>query len=215
MALIDLRARAWGRVEAVRGRKYRNHPGHDQKSHGRKGGGLKKSDDDSVFTDEELGAFAAYKEFGPTVEEVNTGLRNGDLSPELMEEVVLPLDSAMAKSRLTEDTELDRGLFEVEDVFPGGAGRDLTGEEWTEPAFSSTTRDRNEAESFAYGGQNPAVLRITARAGTPAVDMYGQEEEILLARGLTFKVTADRGVDVGGGYNGSDVRRLDVEVSAP
>jgi hypothetical protein len=36
--VIDLRARAWGRIEAVRGGKYLNHPGHDQKSHGRKGG---------------------------------------------------------------------------------------------------------------------------------------------------------------------------------
>lgn len=40
--MIDLRARAWGRVEAIRAGKYGpvlNHPGHgDQKSHGRKGG---------------------------------------------------------------------------------------------------------------------------------------------------------------------------------
>lgn len=45
MALIDLRARAWGRVEALRSEKYGvlNHPGHpDQRSHGRKGGSTRE-----------------------------------------------------------------------------------------------------------------------------------------------------------------------------
>lgn len=62
MALIDLRARAWGRIEAVRGGKYRNHPGHDQKSHGRKGGGGRETVRDSLTKAKDTKAIGAAAE---------------------------------------------------------------------------------------------------------------------------------------------------------
>jgi hypothetical protein len=94
------------------------------------------------------------------------------------------MDSAIAKSRLKEDTTLYRGVNKLLINVPG------VGETFTDPAFASTTTDKRVAAGFGD------VVQINAPAGTHAVDVsdmlkdrahYSQGEHIL-ARGTTYRV---------------------------
>lgn len=160
---------------------------------------------DPSLTAEESGAIRAYQATDFTVEQVQTGLRTGDLDPDLRDEVVTPLDAVMARSHLDADIRAHRGIYDIDDIFPGGSSRSLVGEEWTDPAFISATDNESEAEGFAFGGPNPTVMHVSAPAGTPAVRLVGEEAVTLLGRGLQFRVTSDSGP-------GGNPRRLDVEV---
>lgn len=85
---------------------------------------------------------------------------------------------------------------------------DLTGMQWREDGFVSTSADPGAVDQFT-SGPNPVRMRVTAPAGTNAVDLSDpdspDEAELLLNRGLSLEVTADRGVVAG-------VRQLDVQV---
>jgi hypothetical protein len=101
-----------------------------------------------------------------------------------------------------------------------GERPDLTGAKWKEKAYASTTADGTITDHYgdrykrtnSPGDGEPVVLKIRVPAGTGAVQMSPMndgkkgEGELLLERGLTMQVTADRGVnDVG-------LRVLEVEV---
>jgi ADP-ribosyltransferase exoenzyme/putative peptidoglycan binding protein len=76
--------------------------------------------------------------------------------------------------------------------------RNLTGFTWTEQGYSSTDI---EGKNLEHRGIS---LRITVPSGTPAISHKELDNgEVLLPRGLTFKVTKD---------NGGFPRHLDVEV---
>jgi len=111
------------------------------------------------------------------------------------------LDAAMRQSSLSGDAVLWRGVRPVDVGLPAG---DATGFEWTDPGFVGTSATRDVAEhSFAQG----TLLRILGPAGTPAISIEGGgEAEVLLGRGLRFRVVADRGATEAG------ARLLDVEV---
>jgi len=112
------------------------------------------------------------------------------------------LDRVMDQSRLPEGIVTYRGirLAALADL-PDTA----VGHSWTDPGYSSTSTDAKVA-AHSFGGKGAAVLRITVPQGTPALQLGGLgESEVLLGRGLTFRVTADHGVD------GTGARRLDVE----
>jgi F like protein/ADP-ribosyltransferase exoenzyme len=81
------------------------------------------------------------------------------------------------------------------------ADRDLTGFTWTEDAYSSTS-----IEQRLTGGRSVQV-RIVAPRGTRAISQAALDsDEVLLDRGTSFRVVADRG------KNSRFDRVLDVEV---
>jgi hypothetical protein len=96
------------------------------------------------------------------------------------------------------------------ELWEAGERPDLTGITWEEKAYSHTTVDGERLAGYArkIPGQAPVAMTITVPAGTGAVQMseIDFEAELMLERGLRYRVTADHGVDDGG------VRRLDVEV---
>lgn len=148
---------------------------------------------------------------------------------------VADLDQTMSVSPLPEPVIVHRGVkdgsvmfgdawygkyldpndsFEKQDqmweLWEAGERPDLTGVTWEEKAYSHTTVDGGRLAGYARKiiDQEPVAMTITVPAGTGAVQMseIDYEAELMLERGLHFRVTADHGVDEGG------VRRLDVEV---
>ena len=139
---------------------------------------------------------------------VNGQLRQQmELGP-LVSKTVAGLDSAMALSTLPRDVSGWRGISDARALFAGREAGDLTGFEWRELAYSSTTVDERVARSFAIAGDRPVMMRILAPRGTQALRIgdYYDQAEVLLQRGLRFRVVADRGISPTG------VRLLDVVV---
>jgi hypothetical protein len=122
--------------------------------------------------------------------------------------VIGRIDQAMAASTLTQDVAVHRGVSDASRMFGDRLNGDLTGLEWREDAYVSTTARDAKAAGFARGGSAPVIMRILVPAGTQAVEASGMqlEAEILLARGTRLRVVADRGRDPQG------VRHIDVEV---
>ncbi len=150
---------------------------------------------------------------------INHMLRGGDASrlpgwytnEQQVAEWTAGVDEAMARSPLAEETQTWRGIQSGPVIFGDAFDGDLTGAEWTEDAYVSTTTDPAISEGFANDAADPresAVMRIVTPAGVNAVELSGEEyeSELLLDRGLRMRVVADRGRD-------SEGRRLlDVEV---
>jgi hypothetical protein len=104
--------------------------------------------------------------------------------------------------------ELTEGEFEQEEPYRSSFDLDF-GTVFTDRGFVSATLTLNQAEKFSrvqHGEGRQIIFRITAPAGTPAVYMehfakhddpdigvdFENEEEILLDRGLKYKVVAQR-----------------------
>lgn len=149
--------------------------------------------------------------------EMSAQMRGAEkMTPETRKRVK-EIDAVMAESRLPEPILVYRGAERLGGVRPDeaiGEGRSLVGREFTDKAFVSTSTDAAHASWF--GG---TVLRIRAPEGTPAIRMADrkgttrdqQESEILLDRGLTFRVMAQYGRgELKGDWGGAYV--LDVEV---
>lgn len=113
------------------------------------------------------------------------------------------LDRAMAQSKLPDDAVVYRGGRNVARLgIPAG---DAVGLQWTDLGYVGTSTDRRIAEQFAQ--RDGYVIRVLAPKGTSAIRITGGgESELMLDRGLTFRVVADHGVTKGG------VRVLDVEI---
>lgn len=158
--------------------------------------------------------------------EVNAYLREGRTTSvdKLGERSVEAIDKVMDHSALTHDIQVHRGVGGLGMFGPAGtSGKSLLGMEYTEPAYASTTADPNVAREFFAGenyGDRGAILNIRVPRGTKAIQLSGlgpkprhdweyprppeHEAELLLQRGLTYRITGDRIV------NG--VRHLDAEV---
>jgi hypothetical protein len=131
------------------------------------------------------------------------------------------LDGLLDHSTVGSDVELWRGLRSGEGQFGDRLSGDLTGAEFTEPAYLSTTANRQVAEQFAgsFGDPAPVVMHLVAPAGTNAItvsdwgsgDAIGGQAEVLLQRGLRMRVVADHGVEPHPQIP-AGVRRLDVEI---
>lgn len=122
--------------------------------------------------------------------------------------LVANMDAAMEGSRLTSDVETYRGIGNAARLFGDRLGGDLTGMEWREDAYVSTSSDREIADEFAGNIPPGAVLmRMVVPAGVGGIELSdgSYEAEMLLQRGLTMRVVADNGVVDG-------VRQIDVEV---
>jgi hypothetical protein len=117
----------------------------------------------------------------------NDHLRRGGLDP-VMRQRVADVDSVMRESVLTEPIEVYRG---IDLAGLGHSPGNLVGVELTDHAFGSTTADPAWARLFAT-----SVLRIRVPAGISAIRMADRdptrpESEILLDRGLTYRITAE------------------------
>ena len=160
-------------------------------------------------TDKPAGAGAT-----PTV---NLALRGqADLTPDQVA-TVTALDQALAASRTDQPITVYRGLTDGRFVLPADwQTRDLTGLTWTDPAFTSTTVNPDGAEAYVGDtDQRGVAIRLHLPTGTTAIGIgydhgYNDEGEVLLPRGLTFRVTHDQGTQ--GDYG---VRWLDVHADHP
>lgn len=102
------------------------------------------------------------------------------------------------------------------DRWQAGERPDLTGLEWVELAYVSTSASPGFAEHHGrlwvkhVSGMDgePVIMDITIRAGTGAIVMseWGEVAEIMTQHGMKARVTLDRGVGPDG------FRRMDVEM---
>ena len=157
------------------------------------------------LTDSQVQAIREYRSIRG-YRRINGSLRSGeDVSDEIR-----ALDDAMASSRLTDDVVVYRGIRNGPDVFGGAFDGDLTNAQFGDLAYVSTGKTADQAAAIArhgFGSENdprdPLVMRILAPRGTGAIE--ASDTEMLLDRGLQFRVVADRGVLDG-------ARHLDVEI---
>jgi hypothetical protein len=150
-------------------------------------------------------ALVAYRDDAFTP--INAQLRGGNETPAVSRQISA-MDDAMKASPLTSDVQVFRGLADARSMFGDRVDSDLTGLVWREDAFVSTSVDRKGQPRFAEDGSSsgtPMVMQIAVPKGTPAVAMTPIEAELLMDRGRSLKVTADRGMRDG-------IRVIEVEV---
>lgn len=155
----------------------------------------------SSLPTEERKAVERYKDSGYI--DVNRSLRSGD---EPSGDARL-ISSAMQRQRLSSPITVHRNLKQrglEADLGPGWRTADLTGHEWADNGFASA------ASSADFWPARPhLVLHVPAGISAISVDQHGgdSEDEILLDRGLHYRVARDHVVD--------GQRVLDVNVSKP
>jgi hypothetical protein len=169
-------------------------------------------DDAEALTDAQRAGLEAYLD--EYYQPINHILRGGDPSrlrgyytdEAQVEAWTNGIDEAMAVSTLPDDITVWRG-FNGRHFLGEAYNGDLTGMEWREEGYSSTTTSRATAEGFA-SGDNGTVIRMLVPSGTGAIELSdgSSESEVMLNRGLHLRVVADHG------YNGHGLRILDVEV---
>jgi hypothetical protein len=154
---------------------------------------------------------ALYDYTGMTYGEVNRPLRRGLGSlravtdPGVRAQIRL-MDAAMSRSALTSDVVLYRGTSGGSRIFGSHWDSNLTGAEWTEHAYLSTSSSQRQAAIFA-NSHNGAQIRLLVPKGTHGIELTGDdaEAEVLLQRGLRLVVVSDTGP-------GSTPRVINVQV---
>lgn len=192
---------------------------HDQSTHGHNGVSghdaltactidgtpLRKTETPAMrgMSDSEFAAIRSYRNTGYV--EINQRLRYGrrvGQDATEVEERIGALDSVMGRSPLKDTITVTRGAKGHSWLPPGD---DLTGASFRDGAFVSTSASMGV--STAMTGKVGVHMTITVPAGTHALKLsdFDDEAEVLLERGLVYRITADHGM-VG------DVRMLDLEV---
>lgn len=170
--------------------------------------GLERRPRPAAFTPEM--AQAANRYSSVQYENINGYLRETgfDRSEERIKGWVDELDSAFALSKLTDSIVTYRGLRSAAELFAGRLDSDLTGIEWEEKAYVSTSVLERRTKAFLTGSGPRMLMRIIVAKGQPALEISpeGAEAEILLNRGLKMRVVKDNGIRPDG------VRMIDVEV---
>jgi hypothetical protein len=163
----------------------------------------------------------ALNEYANDAQRINARVRAGNIAGRDAT-TVRQLDKVMGQSKLQSDVELWRGLSSGRGTFGDRLDGDLTGFEWPEDAYVSTSANRQVAAEFggAIEADQPAVvMRLVAPEGTGAVTLsdwgsghaIGGQAEVLLQRGLHMRVIADHGTSPEPGVP-AGVRTLDVEI---
>lgn len=135
---------------------------------------------------------------------------------------IATLDGLFPLSRIPEPITVYRGYLDGRHILPPGwRDTDLTGLTWSDPGFTSTSGDLNYTQDYVSSDDTDCgfAVRINLPADSPALTIWDDdngdgwsddEGEVLLPRGLTFRVIEDRGS--GHEYG---IRWLDVEVTQP
>jgi hypothetical protein len=118
---------------------------------------------------------------------------------------VLLIDQGMEASPLSQPVQVWRGVGDGQATFGDAWSPDMTGAEWDEAGFPSTSADPDIARLFS----TDAILRLHVPEGVGAIQLDGwkssanhnAEAELLLQRGLHMKVIGDsiQVVGTGGG----------------
>lgn len=147
-------------------------------------------------------------------DKINNYLRGQ--KPKIADSARLPgwiqsIDDAMEISTLRQECLVYRGISDGSKLFGDRLQADLTGMEWIEEAYVSTSALERRTRAFMIDPTDRVLLRILVPAGTSAIEAssYDMEAEVLLRRGLKLRVVKDNGVDPKG------IRMLDVEVLQP
>jgi len=146
---------------------------------------------------------------------VNAAIRGVYPRTEQVERDIVALDRAHALSRIDKPITVYRGFSNGEHVLPEDwRERDLKGLSFHIPQYTPTSGNREAAADYIGQAESRGFgIRIKLPKGFPALGIrddpggMDDEGEILLPRGLTFRVTKDHGRDEEG------LRWLDVSVS--
>jgi hypothetical protein len=171
--------------------------------------------EDDPTVDEANGSVTQYQ--GGAYYDINDGLRSGELDrmDPRTRSFIDGLDALMATNKTENDVVLHRGITRADRVFGPAWNNDgdNTGLEWIDEAFSSTTAKSELTNRFISSSplSNSVKMRILVPTGTPVIvpdreDAWDRtESEVLLNRGLRYRVIRDYRDDTG-------ARTLDVEV---
>jgi hypothetical protein len=125
-------------------------------------------------------------------------------------EMIGQIDPAFELSKTKQEAVAYRGISDGSALFGDRLNGDLTGMEWKEEAYVSTSALQRRISPFLRGrkGSTPVQMRLLIPEGTPAIEgsPFNAEAEILLGRGRNLRIAKDNGVDANG------VRQIDVEV---
>lgn len=157
---------------------------------------------------------------------INNSLRSGTIytDPDYSRDLktVQIMRTAFDESVLSEDIQVWRGMYNSKRVFGDSWNNDLTGFEWDDKGFGSTTTQEDIVDLFNLGAESgsPDIagdtkMKVSVPAGVKAVQISsntkgsvenGPQAEIALQDGLRWKVVKDHG------FSPEGRRELEVEV---
>jgi hypothetical protein len=150
---------------------------------------------------------------GVHYEKINSHLRHEDLSAtdtEFSKKIITDIDPAFGMSKTTKESVAYRGIADGSKLFGDRMNGDMSGMEWIEEAYTSTTALKRRTSPFLnrQGLGQSLLMRMIIPEGTPAIEgsPYNAEAEILLGRGRRMRLVKDHGLDDEG------IRHIDVEV---
>lgn len=174
------------------------------------GWGLERGSMPAAF----LGAWrsAVNRYTGSWYRQINNNLRGKSQEDvEIVNDIVSNMDAAFAAvPDSSRDAIAYRAMHNSQVIFGDRLGNDLTGFEWQEQSYTSTSALERRTKLFlgSSSAPNRVLMRVLISAGSKTIEASPAraEAEILLNRGSRIRVVKDNGVDADG------IRRLDVEV---
>ncbi len=168
------------------------------------------AEDAAMFDTRDSEIDDALSDYGAGSFALNTSLREaggdaGALQSGYERDTTRGLDKAFGESVIRRDAIVQRGVADSRVTF--GGREPAVGMEWVDHGYVSTTTNFHAGEGFT-GGRGGLQMKILVPKGTPAIahDRHLNAGEVVLKRGLKYRVVRDNGLDSDG------VRQIDVEV---